>query len=205
MVLDEYGNVIDELAERNEEIKASLQEVLQEFLDEKTAMMSSKRPPKLGYRFAKQMFSVLARYGQMTADEFVNLTYEDIEDAWLKFSELTAYYNRYFEIVDNKQLFCAFARINARQYAQLENHDDEDIRDLMNTINTSFIGLAFMAAESGNADVKGTTQRIKSSGEAGHGVTSAVEQKVLENAAMPSVADMSRRLEAITGIKLIED
>lgn len=205
IVIDESGNPIDELAERNEEIKEQLAEVLEEFKEEKAAMMRSKKPTKLGYRFAKQIYSVLARYGQMTAEEFVQLTYEDIEDIWLKFTELTAYYNRYFEIVDNKQLFCAFARINARQYASLENHDDEDIRNLMNTINTSFIGLAFMAAESGDANVNGTTQRIKSSGEAGHSVTSAVEQKVLDFTTETSPLEQRQRFERITGKKLLDN
>ena len=205
IVMDEDGNIRDYLAERNEEIKAELQEVLAEFIRERDAMMAMKRPPKLGYRFAKQMFLVLARYGQMSPDEFVRLTYEEIEDLWLNYQELTAYYNRYFDITDNKQLFCVFARINARQYSALENHADEDIRELMNAINSTFIGLGFVAAESGNADVKGVTQRLKSSGEAGHSVISAVEQSVIATVTAPTPAEMTRRLKNIPGLNLIED
>ena len=55
----------------------------------------------------------------MSADEFIRLEYEDIEDYWNKFMDLIAYYNLFFDVVANKQLFCGFMRINNRMYGQL--------------------------------------------------------------------------------------
>ena len=194
IVLDESGNPIDELADRNEEIKANLAEVLEEFKTEQNANRALKRNEKLGYRFSKQLFLELSKYPPMSIDRFLELDYDDINDIWQKYLELTAYYNRYFEIVDNKQLLCAFAGLNSRQYSQLEKSDDEDIRNLMNSINSAFIGLGFIAAESGNADVKGVNQRLRSSGEAGHSVVTAAEEKVIEQGMQMTDDELSKRL-----------
>jgi hypothetical protein len=180
IVIDDNGNVIDELALRNDEIKGNLAEILGEFLAEKDEMKALKKATKLGYRFSKQLYYELSKYPPMSIEDFTSLEYEDIDDYWQKYLELTAYYNRYFEIVDNKQLFERYMGINSRQYLQLEKSDDEDIRNLMNSINSAFIGLGFIAAESGNADVKGVNQRLRSSGEAGHSVVTAAEEKVIE-------------------------
>jgi hypothetical protein len=180
IVIDDNGNVIDELALRNDEIKGNLAEILGEFLAEKDEMKALKKATKLGYRFSKQLYYELAKYPPMSIEDFTSLEYEDIDDYWQKYLELTAYYNRYFEIVDNKQLFERYMGINSRQYLQLEKSDDEYIRNLMNSINSAFIGLGFIAAESGNADVKGVNQRLRSSGEAGHSVVTAAEEKVIE-------------------------
>ena len=180
IVIDDKGNAIDELALRNDEIKGNLAEILSEFLAEKDEMKALKKATKLGYRFSKQLYYELAKYPPMSIEDFTSLEYEDIDDYWQKYLELTAYYNRYFEIVDNKQLFERYMGINSRQYLQLEKSDDEDIRNLMNSINSAFIGLGFIAAESGNADVKGVNQRLRSSGEAGHSVVTAAEEKVIE-------------------------
>jgi hypothetical protein len=160
--LDENFEPIDRLAIRNEEIKGRLNEVLNEFLEEKKTNNALKIKEKLGYRFAKQIYLALSEYPRMTPEQFFDLTYEDIEDYWVKYLEFTAYYNRHFEIVDNKQLFMAFMGINSRQYAELESSDDEDIKSLMNSINSTFIGLGFVAGESGNSDSKATAQRMPS-------------------------------------------
>ena len=204
IVLDESGNPIDELAERNEEIKANLAEVLEEFKTEQNANRALKRNEKLGYRFSKQLFLELSKYPPMSIDRFLELDYDDINDIWQKYLELTAYYNRYFEIVDNKQLLCAFAGLNSRQYSQLEKSDDEDIRNLMNSINSAFIGLGFIAAESGNADVKGVNQRLRSSGEAGHSVVTAAEEKVIEQGMQMTDDELSKRLLK-RGITIIDE
>ena len=199
IVLDENGNVVDELANRNEEIKATLAPILEEFIEEKERMFAMKKPVKLGYQFTKQIYLVLAGYGLMSAEKFVELDYDDIYDLWLKYLDLTAYYNRYFEIVDNKQLFCAFAGLNTRQYAELERSDNDDIKSLMNTINSAFIGLGFVAGESGNADVKAVNTRLRANGEAGHGVISASEDKLLEKVEAPSELDLMRQLKSVLG------
>lgn len=204
VVVDENGNVIDELADRNEKIKESLAEVLEEFRTEQNANRALKRNEKLGYRFSKQLFLELSKYPPMSVEKFAKLDYDTLNDIWLHYLQLTAYYNRYFEIVDNKQMFQCYAQINSRQYSQLEKSDDEDIRNLMNSINSAFIGLGFIAAESGNADVKGVNQRLRSSGEAGHSVVTAAEEKVIENSGGMSDVEWKQRL-AQKGIELIDE
>jgi hypothetical protein len=178
--------------------------VLNEFLKERDASVYAKRPPKLGYRFTKQIYLVLAGYGQMSAEKFVSLDYDDIHAYWLKYLELTAYYNRYFEIVDNKQLLCAFMGINTRQYTELEKSEDEDIRALMNSINSTFVGLGFVATESGNADSRAVNARLRANGEAGHSVITATEDKIINNSEAVSEVELTRQLDAILGRKLLK-
>ena len=196
--LDENGNPIDRLADRNEEIKNKLSPILEAFLEENNANRALKVKEKLGYRFAKQIFLVLSDYPRMTPEQFFELTYEDIESYWLNYLELTAYYNRHFEIVDNKQMFQAFCGINNRQYAELENSEDEDIKSLMNSINSTFIGLGFVAGESGNADVKATNQRMRTKGE-GHSLITASEDKLIEKVEAQTPAQMMTLLGSIVG------
>ena len=205
IVVDENGNVVDELAERNEEIKAKLDGILKEFIAEKETNKALKVKEKLGYRFAKQIFLVLNEYPRMTADKFAELDYEDIEEFWAKYLELTAYYNRYFEIVDNRQLLQSFMGINSRQFAELENSEDEDIKSLMNSINSTFIGLGFVAGESGNADVKATSQRMRTKGE-GHSLITASEDKILKKGEGKSPLEIERQLASIMGgeIKMLK-
>ena len=199
VILDgETQEPIDELADRNEKIKERLDDILQEFITEKETNKALKVKEKLGYRFAKQIFLVLNEYPRMTPEKFAELDYEDIEDYWLKYQELTAYYNRYFEIVDNKKMFESFCGINNRQYAELENSDDEDIKNLMCSINSTFIGLGFVAGESGNADVKATSQRMRTKGE-GHNLITASEDKLLEKVEAPSDTELMRRLQGVIG------
>lgn len=196
--LDENGNPIDRIADRNEEIKDKLAPILEDFLEENNTNRALKVKEKLGYRFAKQIFLVLSEYPRMTAEEFVDLTYDDIESLWLKYLDLTAYYNRYFEIVDNKQMFQNFCRINNRQYAELEESEDEDIKNIMCSINSAFVGLGFVAGESGNADVKATSQRMRTKGE-GHSLITASEDKLIEKAEAQSPAQMMTLLNSIVG------
>lgn len=198
IVYDENGNQVDELALRNDEIKEKLAPILEEFVTEKNTNKALKVKEKLGYRFAKQIFLVLSEYPRMSVEKFIELDYEDIEDYWLKYLSLTAYYNRHFEIVDNKQLLMAFMGINSRQYAELERHNDEDIQDLMNSINSTFVGLGFVAGESGNADVKATSQRMRTKGE-GHSLITASEDKLIDKVDSRSPLDMERQLAAIMG------
>lgn len=198
IIYDENGNRVDELAERNEEIKAKLAPILNEFVDEKNSNRALKVKEKLGYRFAKQIFLVLNEYPRMTPEKFYDLDYDDIQDFWLKYQELTAYYNRYFEIVDNKQMFESFCGINNRQYSELENSENEDIKSLMNSINSTFIGLGFVAGESGNADVKATSQRMRTKGE-GHNLITASEDKLLEKVEAPSENELFNRLKNVIG------
>jgi hypothetical protein len=197
IVIDENGNPIDELAERNDAIKLALAEILEEFIKEKDSNRAFKVKEKLGYRFAKQLYLELAKYPPMSVEQFVNLDYDDLNDYWVHYLMLTAYYNRFFEIVDNKQLFCAYTGLNTRQYSQLEQSADEDIRNLMISINGAFLGLGFVAGESGNADVKAVNTRLRANGEAGHGVISASEDKLIEQVSENSMIEMERELAKI--------
>lgn len=204
IVLDKDGNPIDYLAVRNEEIKERLQSALDIFLAEnKSANKMGFK--KFGYRLAMQIDNVLRSYGLMTADEVAKLDYEKIEDNWNKFRDLIAYYNLYFEIVANKQLFCAFARINNRIYSQLEKHQDDDIRSLMISINDSFVGLGFTASESGNADSKATKARLGAK-DVGHSVVSASEELAIQAVSGKTPQELENEMNRILGneIKFIK-
>lgn len=202
---DEHGNPIDYLAERNEEIKENLREALYMLLDEKK--MDKKGVKRFGYRMTVQLDACLRSYGLMKADEFCDLCYEDIEDNFNRFQDLIAYYNRFFEVVANKQLFCAFFRINNRMYAQLEKHKDEEIVALMGSINDSFIGLGFSASETGGASASATKTRLGAK-DAGHSVVSASEELAVAAATGKSPEELQRELTRLLGgggeIKLIK-
>lgn len=196
ITIDENGNMVDYLAERNEEIKVKLEEAKNLLYMEQCADKTGRK--KLGFRMGFQLKSAFRSYGRMSVEEFVKLTYEDIEDYYAKFDELIAYYNLYFEIVPNKQLFQTFMGINERQYSQLEKHEDEDIRSLMNSINSDIIGVGFLAGESGNANDKAVMNRLKSA-DVGHNVVSATEERVLNAVTQKTPSELSRELQSIVG------
>ena len=196
IIVDNEGNEIDFLAERNEEIKEKLEGAREILYAEQQADKTGRK--KLGFRMGFQLKSVFRSYGRMSADDFVRLTYEDIEDYYAKFDELLAYYNLYFEIVPNKQLFQTFLGINERQYAQLEKHEDEDIRSLMNSINSDIIGVGFLAGESGNANDKAVMNRLKSA-DVGHNVVSASEDRIIQAVTQKTPLELEREMQAILG------
>lgn len=202
---DENGNPIDYLAVRNEEIKDKLDEVLKLLLVEKAA--DKKGVKRFGYRMTVQLDSCLRSYGLMRADEFCDLTYDEIEDNFNRFQDLIAYYNRFFEVVANKQLFCAFFRINNRMYGQLERHKDEEIAALMGAINDSFIGLGFSASETGGASASATKTRLGAK-DVGHSVVSASEELAVQAVTGKSPEELQRELSRLIGnggeIKLIK-
>lgn len=204
-VLDEYGNPIDELEQKNRDVKKALEPVLNEFLEEKKQLISMKKPPKLGYRFMRQIALELAHYPPMKAEDFVSLDYETVKRYYVKFSELIAYYNRYFEIVDNKNIFQSYMGIDWRMYEQLENHEDEQIQAIMRRINGDYIGLGWSAAENGDTNVKATTDRLKSSGAAGHNVTYAAEDKLIDKlSTIPTDTELDNKLDGIFGKKRLK-
>jgi hypothetical protein len=194
--VDENGNEIDVLALRNDEIKQKLSTALTMLLEEKRK--DEKGFKKLGYRLSVQLDACLRAYGLMSADEFVRLDYDTIEDNWYKFMDLIAYYNLYFDVVANKQLFCGFMRINNRMYSQLEKHDNDDIRSLMISINDSFIGLGFSASESGNVDSRASKMRL-SAKDVGHGVISETEDRIINRQEMETPQELERKMRAILG------
>ena len=142
---------------------------------------------------------VLAKLGRLSAEQVAEMDYETLNDYWLKYLELTAYYNKYFEIVDNKQLFMAFVGINSRIYSQWEKSEDEDIRNLMLEINGAFIGLGFVATESGNADSKAVKTRLEAK-DFGHNMVSAVEEMAVGAlSGQKTEIELKRELAAIIG------
>lgn len=196
--VDENGNEIDYLAVRNDEIKDKLSGALAILLEERKK--DTKGFKKFGYRMSVQLDSCLRSYGLMSAEEFVNIDYDTIEDNWNKFRDLIAYYNLYFDLVANKQLFCAFFRINNRMYGQLERHENEEIRELMISINDSFIGLGFSASESGGVDSRATKLRLGAKG-AGHGVISETEDRIVGAKEEETPQMLERKLFALLGNK----
>lgn len=196
MDIDENGNAIDILKDRNEEIKEKLAPALNKLLDEKK--LDKKGIIRFGYRMTTQIDNALRSYGLMTAEEVANIDYDTIESNWNNFRDLIAYYNLYFEVVANKQLFCAFMRINNRIYTQLEKSPDEDIRALMASINDSFIGLGFAASESGNAPTTATKIRLGAKG-VGHDVVSASDEMVANAIVRKTPLELEKELQAIMG------
>ena len=204
VVVDENGNVVDELALRNEEIKANLEGVLQDFINEKNMLLAMKKQPKLGYRFMKMIMLELAKYPSMSLQDYIELDYDTVNHYYIKFSELIAYYNRHFEIVDNKNIFMRYLGVDVHQYDRLEKHDDERIQQVMRMIDGDYVGLGWVASESGEADVKATTSRLRASGGAGHSVVTAAEEKVIEQGMGMTDDELAKKLLK-RGITIIDE
>lgn len=194
IVLDEQGNEIDVLAEKNNEIKKRLAEVVQNFQKQQAMDRTGRR--KFGFQLLMQIEDELGTYGRISADEIVNLTAEDIDELWWHFHSLMAYFNRFFEIVPNRQSFMLYARINSRQYKMLCDSEDEDIRSVMSFIEDRLVGKGFSAGESGNANDKAIYNRLRSSG-VGHNVTTASEDKVLQAVTSRTPNELQRDLQAV--------
>lgn len=197
--VDENGMVFDPLEQRNDEIKSNLEEILQMFLKEANASKMSFK--KFGFRMQMQIEDELGKYGIMSADEFVNLDYDKIENHWRHFHSLFAYYNRYFEIVPNRQSFLLFMRINSRMYKQLQNHSNDDIRGLMIFIEDRLIGTGFSAGESGNANDKAIKTRLGAKS-VGHEVVSAGEELAVQAVTGKSPQELEKEMKAILGTEI---
>ena len=205
--IDEHGELCEsplkeKLTDRNEEIKEKLSEAYEILKKEKETCRALKSKEKVGGRFAIQLERVLSSYGLMTAQEVANINYEQIEANYNAFIDLIAYYNLSFEIVPNKQLFQNFLRINNRIYSNLENSQDDDIADLMLSINDRFISIAFMSSESGNADGKATLNRLTMH-DAGHSLIKENEKRVIDKVgAEMTDLEFKQKLEQ-KGIKVL--
>lgn len=188
------GKTIEFLDYKNQQVIENLQPIIEEFKkQDKKAMLK-----KFGFRALMQIENELGKYGRMSADEFVNLTADDIDDLWWHFHSLMAYYNRFFEIVPNLQSFLLYARINLRQYKQLKDSQDEDIRSAIVFIEDRLIGKGFSASESGNADGKSVMNRLKSA-DVGHNVVSASEDKLIQAVTQKTPMELNRELQAVIG------
>jgi hypothetical protein len=194
IVIDEHGNEIDVLEEKNNKIKEELGVAVADFQKQQQYDRTGRR--KFGFQLLMQIEDKLGAYGRISADEFVNLTADDIDELWWHFHSLMAYFNRFFEIVPNRQSFMLYARINSRQYKMLCDSEDEDVRSVMSFIEDRLVGKGFSAGESGNANDKAVMNRLRSSG-VGHNVTTASEDKVLQAVTNRTPNEMQRELQSI--------
>lgn len=198
-VTDGDGNIVDELAIRNEKIIANLEEKIEELRMEKNADLKGKS--RFGFRAMMQIENELMQTPMMSAEKFVELDYDDIEYYWRSFHSLMSHYNMIFEIVPTRQTFMLYLGINSRMYKQLlkgGEYGDEDIKDLMTFIEDRLVGKAFTASESGNADAKAVSTRLRAK-DVGHDVISASEDKLLEKVDAPSELDLMRQLKSVLG------
>lgn len=201
IVVDEKGDVIDELAERNEEIIFALEPKLQKFLDkEQEYLLTTKKSLKWGFSFQMQLVNKLHEYPLMSAEKFSELTADDIWDYYCKFHSLLAHYNMYTEIIPNMEIFMAFTGINMRMYLDLKKggyNQDEEIIAIINYLETEVLGHSWSAIDFGNADVKAVSKRISAKGV--HEVISASEDKLLERVEPKSPFELEQRLASIMG------
>ena len=201
IVMGADGNVFDELKARNEEIKAALAQKLEQFIEkEREYLVTTKKTLKWGFQFQMQLVEALHEYPPMSAEKFADITADLIWDYYCKFHSLLAYYNMYTEIVPNAELFMSFMGINMRMYLTLKqggHNEDEEIKDIINFLETEVLGNSWGAIEHGNADVKAVGKRISAKGV--HEVISASEDKLIEKAEAQSPAQMLTLLNSIVG------
>ena len=194
---DENGNAVDFLSERNDEIKASLQEAFQILLDERDGDRNGRK--RLGNRMMMQINNALNKQPRMTANQFVSLDADDIYYYWNSYYELMCHYTLYFEIVPNRQSFLKYAGWNSRQYEQLQDNQDEDIRAAIIFIEDSLKQEGFSAGENGNADAKAIGTRLAAKKD-GHSVVSAGEEMLAEKVAqIPTSLELRQRMQALLG------
>lgn len=198
IIIDENGNEIDILAERNEQIKAKLEETVKNFKNEEKYDRTGRK--RFGFRLLMQIEDELSVYGFITPEEFTTITADDIDYLWRSFHKLMAHFNKFFEIVPNRQTFLLFARMNSRQYKMLMEHQDEDIRSSILAIEDRLIGKGFSAGENGNTNDKAVMGRLKSAG-VGHNVVSASEDKMIQAVANKTPIELERELAQLLGTK----
>lgn len=197
--IDENGNLLDFLMEKNDGIKLSIEDRINELRAEKEA--DKKGKGKYGFRAMMQIEDELMRFPLMTAERFASLDYDDIEYYWRSFHSLMSYYNMIFEIVPTRQTFMLYMSINSRMYKKLLNggeNEDDDIKDFMEFIEDRLVGKAFTAGESGEADGRALTTRLRAK-DVGHDVISASEDKLIEKVEASSPLELERRFAAIMG------
>lgn len=201
IVMNKDGEIIDELAERNEEIKKKLEPFLNVLLKEKKEDEAKLKPSyrRMGYRLVVQLNQLLRSYPLRTSEEIARLDYDTIEDNFHKYMDLVSHYNQYFDFVANKQDFCAFMRINLKKYQELENDEDDDIRRLVASINDYFISLGFSGSEMGNLNAQAVLTRLKIQG-AGHNLRENRTENAYElHIVAESPAEISSKVANLLG------
>lgn len=194
---DENGNPVDFLAERNEEIKASLKEAFQILLDERDGDRNGRK--RLGNRMQMQINNALNKQPKMSAQQFISLDADDIYYYWNSYYDLICHYTLYFEIVTNRQSFLKYAGLNSRQYEQLQEHADEDVRAAIIFIEDSLKLDGFSAGENGNADAKAIGTRLAAKKD-GHSIVSAGEEMLAEKIAEAATPlELQRKARQLLG------
>ena len=192
---DENGNEIDILAEMNEKIISDLETAFRTLLDEKDGDRNGKK--RLGNRMMMQINNVLNKQPRMTAQQFVSLDADDIYRYWNAYYDLMCHYNLYFEIVPNRQSFLKYSGLNSRQYEQLQDHQDEEIRAAIIFIEDSLKQDGFSAGENGNADAKAIGVRL-SARKDGHSVISAGEEMIAATMSqVPTPLELERKFKQL--------
>lgn len=192
----ENGETVEVLAQKNKELKERLANTLTRFKNEEKC--DRRGVKKFGFRLLMQIEDELSKSERMSADDFVNLTAADLEDLWRNFHSLMAYFNMAFEIVPNRQTFMLYCGLNSRQYKQLMDSPDEEIRSVIAFIEDRFIGKGFSAGENGNANGVAVMNRLKSA-EVGHGVVSASEKELVNAMGSKTPLELEREIKQLLG------
>ena len=196
LTIDENGEAVDFLAERNKEITESLRPKAEILLEERAADRFGKK--RLGFRMMMQINGELNKYPRMSGNQFANLDADEIDYYWQSYYDLMCYYNLYFEIVPNRQSFLRYMGINNRQYFMLLESDDNDIKAEMNYIEDALKQDGFLAGESGNADAKAIATRLSAKTD-GHSMVSAGEEMLTQAVEKKNSTELWRDLEKIVG------
>lgn len=198
LTYDENGKEVDYLAERNEAIKLNLTNAFNILLDERDG--DRKGTKRLGNRMRQQINNELNKQPRMSVQRFAFIDADDIYRYWNAYYELICYYTLYFEIVPNRQEFMKYMGINSRQYEQLRESEDEEIRSAIIFIDDSLKQEGFSAGESGNADAKAISVRLSARGADGHSVVSASDEMIADKiAGAPTVLELQRRVQSVLG------
>lgn len=163
MIIDNDGNLIDLLQERNDKLFQKLDPHAEKLKEEYFINAERKKPLslRLGHRFSQIIYMALANEPLMGIVDFSNINAEILQDYYQKYSELLCRYIL-FEVPSTRQLFCAFMRITVEKYLYLiEKTTDEQLREYANYINDNLSGLIFSGAEMGNGDSKSILSRGK--------------------------------------------
>lgn len=194
---DENGEVVDYLAERNEAIKANLVDAFTILLEERDGDRNGKK--RLGNRMRQQINNELNRQPRMSAQQFSSLDADDIYAFWNAYYALICHYTLYFEIVPNRQELMKYMGINSRQYEQLQESADEDIRAAIIFVEDSLKQEGFSAGENGNADAKAIGTRLSAKRD-GHSMVSAGEEMLAEKVSQAATPlELQRKVQALLG------
>lgn len=192
----ENGETVEVLAQKNKEVKERLADTITRFKNEEK--LDRKGVKKFGFRLLMQIEDELGKSERMSADDFVNLTADDLDELWRYFHALMAYFNIFFEIIPNRQTFMLYCGLNSCQYKQLMENSDEEIRSIIAFIEDRFVGKGFSASENGNANGTAVMNRLKSA-EVGHSVVTASEKELINAVSPKTPLELEREIKQLLG------